>query len=856
MRRIVCLLMILCVSSCSSSHLKSKPNPSQSYKSWPYPIPCRIQDGENPELFMMTLGDVDTTLAQGVYDPVQDKVTLKDGTVKEHYYRDILGVTYYKPIDKTHFPLPPSGWCTWYYYYYRITAQEVKRNAKWISENLKDYGAQFVQIDDGWQRSPNDTRDWTHVHQEYFPDGMADVASYIKSVGLIPGIWLAPHGQSNRTVVDANPNVFLRKEDGTLDEDRRRWEGLFLVDPSMEESLKYMEDLFSTLCEWGYEYFKIDGQPPVVREYSQKGSFMKNPTDNTNELYRKTLESIRKTIGPDRYLLGCWGIPTEGIGIMDGSRTGGDIVLGWGGFQTALRAVMAYYYQHNIVWYVDPDVMVLRSPLTMEQARVWATLQGLTGQALMATDRMMDLSEDRVEILRRVYPAVDIRPLDLFPAQRNKKIWDLKINHMGRNYDVVGVFNFDENATEQMYLKWADLDLPTDKPIHVFDFWNKEYLGSWQAGMTLDMSPTSCRVLTLLPSNDQIQLISTNRHITQGWVDLISLKYDDANKTYSGKSRIIKNDPYEVRFVFPRNNNYAIKSVTARSTDGILPVTFANHQGWAAAKIHSKNTTEASWEVKFESTDIYHYPAEAPASLRLERVGLDGADLTWSEQYYLNVGYQVYLNGELLGYTPKAAFPLRGLDPKVNYTVGVETVWEDGTTSRNKAEQTFSIESMAPRQMSLNQLTPSSSGGRMGGRMRGFTGRRMGGAGNQTISVGEKTYRNAILTNPGMEITYDVKGLYDSFSAMVGIGDDSSSDNGVEFIVMGDGKELWRSASLLKADGLKAVNIEITGVKSLVLRAESQTDEAGERARGQQRRGRGQRNLIQAAWIDATLALN
>jgi hypothetical protein len=63
---------------------------------------------------------------------------LKDGSVIANYYRDKFGVKYFQPIDKTNFPLPPSGWCTWYYYYQQINENEVKQNARWISENLKD----------------------------------------------------------------------------------------------------------------------------------------------------------------------------------------------------------------------------------------------------------------------------------------------------------------------------------------------------------------------------------------------------------------------------------------------------------------------------------------------------------------------------------------------------------------------------------------------------------------------------------------------------------------------------------------------------------------------------------------------
>ncbi|MCX6567485.1 MAG: hypothetical protein NT147_00340, partial [Candidatus Aminicenantes bacterium] len=56
--------------------------------------PCRIQDGRNPDLFVMTLGDVATPIAQGSYDPATDTVTLSDGAVKPHYFRDTLGITY------------------------------------------------------------------------------------------------------------------------------------------------------------------------------------------------------------------------------------------------------------------------------------------------------------------------------------------------------------------------------------------------------------------------------------------------------------------------------------------------------------------------------------------------------------------------------------------------------------------------------------------------------------------------------------------------------------------------------------------------------------------------------------------
>src|SRR5215204_2036799 len=576
-------------------------------------IPARVKDSSNKNLFVMTLGSVETPLADGTFNPEKDELRLKDGTVKTNYYKETLGIKYYKPIDKSKFPLPPSGWCSWYFYYQEIDEGEVKSIAEWIAANLKDYGAQYVQIDDGWQGTGHglgENRDWTTLDKR-FSGGMPALAAYIKSLGLKPGIWLAPHGQSNAEIVKKNPSVFLLKADGSTAS--KSWEGDFLVDPSTPEAQRYLTGLFKTLKGWGFEYFKIDGQPTVIREFRNKKEFMKNPSADTDALYRATLVSIRAGIGENSYLLGCWVIPLEGVGLMNGSRIGADVLPNWDGFKFAVRATMQYYFLHNVAWYTDPDVFIVRAPLPLEQARAWATLQGLTGQAALMSDRLVDLSADRVELIKRVYPAVDIRPLDLFPSDRNKRIWDLKINHLGRAYDVIGVFNFDESKPISTYASWKDLGLPEDRPVHVFDFWNKEYLGAWEKGISIDLGPTSTRVLSLVPATDQIQLVSTSRHITQGWVDLIS--HSISGNRYTGKSRLIKNDPYDLRFAFPRGKNFAIKSATASG----LPVRILNHQGWVEVEITPAKTTEVRWEVVFEPAPRYHFPVKAPQNLWAER---------------------------------------------------------------------------------------------------------------------------------------------------------------------------------------------------------------------------------------------
>ena len=792
-----------------------------STRAWPHPIPARIRDGNNEDLLVMTLGDVSPTIADGMFEPTKDEVRLKDGSVIKNYYRDTLKIKYFQPLDKTHFPLPPSGWCSWYFFYQEINENEIKRTAKWIADNLKDYGVHYVQIDDGWQgtgRGLGENRDWTTINNR-FSGGMDNLAKYIKSLGLKAGIWLAPHGQSNHAVVKNHPGVFLLKPDGTTA--ANTWEGTFLLDPSATESHDYLKKLFSTLSAWGYEYFKIDGQPIVVREYRNKKSFMKNPATDSDELYRDTLESIRAAIGPNGYLLGCWVVPLEGIGLMNGSRIGADVLPNWDGFKFALRATMQYYFLHNIAWYADPDVFVVRSPLPIEQARAWATLQGLTGQAALTSDRLLDLSADRVELLRRVYPAVDIRPLDLFSSERNKRIWDLKINHLNRQYDVVGIFNYHESRPTPQYVSWKDLGLPEDKAVHIYDFWNKEYLGAWEKGMSVDVLPASVRLFSLVPATEQVQLVSTSRHITQGWVDLLSHNYNAAKNSYTGRSKVIRDDPYELRFAFPRGKHLAIKSAIGSTRAGRVRAQITNHQGWATVEFTSPITSELSWTVTFEPATAYHFPVREPQNLWVERAGIDGVNLRWNVQHQPAVGYQVWLNGQLLGFTSTQVFALRGLNPDTSYTAEVRSLWQDGTISQKKAELQFSLKQILRRYVFLSDLEPVRL--TLGWRQPELNRNSNGGG----LSVSGRKAENGIGMPTNSEIEFEVNNTYENFTALVGIDDEfNNRDAAAEFFVIADGKELWRSGGMKKGDAPKDVKVDIRNVTRLVLRVK-RVDEGG-----------------------------
>ncbi|HSB26222.1 MAG TPA: NPCBM/NEW2 domain-containing protein, partial [Pyrinomonadaceae bacterium] len=251
---------------------------------------------------------------------------------------------------------------------------------------------------------------------------------------------------------------------------------------------------------------------------------------------------------------------------------------------------------------------------------------------------------------------------------------------------------------------------------------------------------------------------------------------------------------------------------------------------------NSPRSTQVSWSVVFEPADIYHYPVREPANLFIERAGLDSATLKWSAQYYLNAGYQIYLNGLPIAFTPTNSFTLRGLDPETNYTVEVKTVWEDGTGSERKSELKFTLKSLLPQEMSLVMFAPLRPG--IGGRgievNRALTGR--------PLSIAGQHYESGIGARSNLEIEYDLKGLFDTFSAFVGVDDATGNQNAaIEFVILGDDKELWRSGPMKKSDTAKALQIDLTGVRHLVLRVSG-----GE--------GQGSQARILADWVNPTVA--
>lgn len=549
-------------------------------------IICRVSAGGDPDVMQFGIGDTSSLLCNALFLPAQDEALVftaeglrlekhgaritvhTTGPLQIKRIRDYMkvhrNVPWFRPLDRKHFPRPPAGWCSWYHYYFTITEAELLQNTDWLSKNLKAFGCDVVQIDEGWADNGSGfgaNRNFFVTNQDKFPRGMKYSADYIRKRGLTPGIWCCPLGQSDTTLYTSQPDMFIHRADGSsagelkepkpdapfvLPEDKiSEWGGRYYLDPTSKSGQRYLQTLFTMMChEWGYEYVKIDGQIFMPWVYMAHRERLADPSQDAWHAYRSAMKTMSDTMGPKRFLLNC-GEGFTSVGYCQGVRTGGDAGLSWDhGIMNAAKATARWGWLNTVAFYTDPDVVCVRDPLPFDQARAWTVLLGLTGQLLMLSDKMYELTSDRVELLRKILPVADIHPMELYPMDANNpaSLINLKVNlPLVGTWDVVAAFNWNTTTPKCVELNpwrfglergpYLWIDTLTGLQIDPDSFTDD--------ATTITVAPASCRVFTIWPEKEHPQFVGSTRHVTQGAVDITAVKWDPTRSMLRGTCELV-----------------------------------------------------------------------------------------------------------------------------------------------------------------------------------------------------------------------------------------------------------------------------------------------------------------------------
>lgn len=447
----------------------------------------------------------------------------------------------------------PTGWCSWYYYLARPNEQDILEN---VDVLRKRFGKriQWIQLDDGYQKAVGD---WSENAR--FSAGLDALAQKVLESGFKPGIWVAPFVASEHSqLFKTKPSWFLADNDGKPIKagDNPLWLGnYYSLDLSRKDVLDHIKGIFAVLKSQGYDYFKIDFLHHALMEAKRANSLITRAA-----AFRAGLQVIREAVG-DSFVLGCGAPLGQCVGIVDGMRIGNDIATTWrydwgGGVYECSINTMTRSFMHRRLWTNDPDCVLVRqddTSLTLEEVQLWATIASMSGGTLMLSDKMEEVSEERLRIIDKLMPSYTkgARGIGVF-EESEPRIFALPVETVLGKWSVVAIVNLSEKAIN-VSCPFEDIGLDHNQTHHIFEFWKEEYEGVSERSLdVMNLKPHSCRFFCVRPESEVPTILSTSIHYTQGAIEVRDVSWDNDAWELSARLNIDTHDNERIFVVFGR----------------------------------------------------------------------------------------------------------------------------------------------------------------------------------------------------------------------------------------------------------------------------------------------------------------
>lgn len=168
---------------------------------------------------------------------------------------------------------PPMGWNSWDCYGAAVNEEQLLGNARYMAENLKQYGWQYVVCDIQWYEPKavnNDYNNFTELcMDEYsrlipapnrFPSGFRAIADSIHGMGLKFGIHIM-RGIPRQAV---HNNTKILGTERTAREIAHHFSvcswntDMYGVDCRKDGAQEYYDSIFALYAEWGVDFVKVD----------------------------------------------------------------------------------------------------------------------------------------------------------------------------------------------------------------------------------------------------------------------------------------------------------------------------------------------------------------------------------------------------------------------------------------------------------------------------------------------------------------------------------------------------------------------------------------------------------------------
>ena len=492
--------------------------------------------------------------------------------------------------------------------------------------HLKDFGFTFFQLDDFWQDGPTNmngpAKNFTRTDPKGpYAEGMKPTADYLRSKGILPGLWYMPFSGTQKDKVWWGDKQGLFVKDSKTGKPYETVWGGTCLDMTNPDAVRYMQDVTRRICrEWGYGYIKYDGMWTgmgckllgkdfyVPDDYNEQT--FADPKETGVGAYRRGMTALREAAGEETFILACnlrQNIRAMGAtyGLVDACRIGGDngpIDMFPGRYMIGVTNATPRYFLNGRVWYSDPDPVYVRDAVSLDRARLFATWTSLGGMLYNFSDWLPDLSAARVEVLKRTmapHNVKTVRPIDFF-ERTLANAWVLEKGDVR----VFGLYNWNERETLKIDYPAAYAGLDPEREYVGFDFWKNEFVPPFKGALKGILPPSSCRAIACVPVEDHPVLVSTSRHVASPAFDVEGCEWCASwwgklfrvLPTLRGESQVVAGDPYELRIYMPEG-----WKVCGWSDDAGNQVRMYGKAPLLRIAFTPKKTGKVRWQVTFEN---------------------------------------------------------------------------------------------------------------------------------------------------------------------------------------------------------------------------------------------------------------
>ena len=529
----------------------------------------------------------DSSLLRLTYDPDGDGLTALGALFRPQSIIDR------ERIDAVSVPV---GWASRGELGSAITEDSFLAQVERCASQFDQRSFRFVELDQGYERAVGD---WECNGK--FPHGHRWLTDQVRARGLLPGLWIAPCVVSERSgIPGAQPDWLLKDTDGSVPivwDTREEWGGkLFALDPAHPSVQDWLRSLARRARQdWGYEYLRLDLLSWVVGDAeTMSGPATAHYGGLTDaEAYRHALEALREGAGSDTLLLGA-GAPLEySVGHVDAMRIGPRVDAAWSSIVPAAPNIARRSFYNRGAWINDPDCVVVREPLTLDEAQLWASTLALSAGVIFCSDDLTKLPAERLEVLQRILPAATHAGRVINGGASGDAPPTLWIVEGSPGWWTVLLANWRDAAAAQS-VTTTSLGL-SGKRFTAYDVWRAAPLDDITDTIGATIPAHRALVVGIRRATSRPQLVGTSRHVIQGMHDVADEHWDAPRRILAARATNLDGRVYAVTVSVPTT----LRVMECKSDTACVVSSLSS--GHTRLEWPAGTRGELSWELSFRS---------------------------------------------------------------------------------------------------------------------------------------------------------------------------------------------------------------------------------------------------------------